>query len=220
MCADRQVSVVEPATPLPQELPPWHGSGLGAPRFVRHYYGDSICSSGYVRCFSWPGALRPLKRPVLIDRDERVAPLGDRGLIACSPLPHAYRSVATSVIGTTRPGIRRLPLVSRGRRACISDAARVNARSRKPRADGRRIPGPHPQTKPPERTVPCPPKEARVFCSSAPRMTAGKAARSKGASPDARPFPYPPVIREADAGRPPGMDGRGRVTATQRRRHL
>jgi len=46
------------ATPPPQGLPAWHGDGLGCPRFARRYYGDTFCSSGYMRCFSSPGARR------------------------------------------------------------------------------------------------------------------------------------------------------------------
>ena len=46
------------ATPRRQRLPAWHRRGLGLPRFARRYYGDAFCSSGYVRCFSSPGALR------------------------------------------------------------------------------------------------------------------------------------------------------------------
>lgn len=47
-------------TPQAQRLPPWHACGLGGSRFARHYYGNAVCSSGYVRCFSSPGALRQL----------------------------------------------------------------------------------------------------------------------------------------------------------------
>jgi hypothetical protein len=32
-------------------------TGLGSSRFARRYYGNPLCSSGYVRCFSSPGAL-------------------------------------------------------------------------------------------------------------------------------------------------------------------
>jgi hypothetical protein len=41
-----------------------------------------------------------------------VAPFGDRGINARSRLPHAYRSNATSFIGTQRQGIHPLLLVS------------------------------------------------------------------------------------------------------------
>ena len=33
--------------------------GLGSSRFARRYYGNPLFSSGYVRCFSSPGSLRP-----------------------------------------------------------------------------------------------------------------------------------------------------------------
>jgi hypothetical protein len=45
-------------TPWSQGLPAWHDHGLGISRFARHYYGNPICSSGYMRCFSSPGTLR------------------------------------------------------------------------------------------------------------------------------------------------------------------
>ena len=80
------------------------------PRFVRHYYGDTVCSSGYVRCFSWPGTRRS-RRPALT-RSEEVALLGDRGIKAYTPLPHAFRSGVTSVVGTQRQGIHRLLILS------------------------------------------------------------------------------------------------------------
>ena len=38
--------------------------GLGSSRFARRYYGNLLCSSGYVRCFSSPGSPRRLKRSV------------------------------------------------------------------------------------------------------------------------------------------------------------
>ena len=41
-----------------------------------------------------------------------VAPFGDRGISACTRLPHAYRRVATSFIGTERQGIHRLLILS------------------------------------------------------------------------------------------------------------
>ncbi len=53
----RQDGVHGPPTPRAQRLPPWHGRGLGVSRFARRYYGNNVSSSGYVRCFSWPGAL-------------------------------------------------------------------------------------------------------------------------------------------------------------------
>ena len=45
-------------------------------------------------------------------RSDGVAPFGDRGLNACSRLPHAYRRNATSFIGTQRRGIHQLLIVS------------------------------------------------------------------------------------------------------------
>ena len=45
-------------TPTTQRLPAWHALGLDTARFARRYYGHTFCSSGYVRCFSSPGALR------------------------------------------------------------------------------------------------------------------------------------------------------------------
>ena len=41
-----------------------------------------------------------------------VAPFGDRRINACSRLPYAYRSYATSFIGTQRRGIHRVLIVS------------------------------------------------------------------------------------------------------------
>jgi hypothetical protein len=34
-----------------------HAAGFGSSRFVRHYSGNDLFSSGYVRCFSSPGSL-------------------------------------------------------------------------------------------------------------------------------------------------------------------
>jgi len=65
-------------------------------------------SSGYVRCFSSPGSLHRSGAAGW----QRVAPFGDRGIIACSPLPHAYRCDATSFIGTQRQGIHRMLIMS------------------------------------------------------------------------------------------------------------
>ena len=98
-------------TPIPQRGGAWHDIGLGSSRFVRHYYGNTVCSSGYVRCFSWPGAL-PRTSVGAYPEGMRVAPLGNRRITACKRLPSAYRRSATSVFGTSRPGIRRLPLLS------------------------------------------------------------------------------------------------------------
>jgi hypothetical protein len=50
-------------------------------------------------------------------RSRGVAPFGDRGLIASKRLPHAYRSVTTSFIGTTRRGIHHTLIVSSRQKA-------------------------------------------------------------------------------------------------------
>jgi hypothetical protein len=62
-----------------------------------------------MRCFSSPGALR---LTTVIAKGDGVAPFGDRGINACSRLPHAYRSYATSFIGTQRRGIHPLLILS------------------------------------------------------------------------------------------------------------
>ena len=56
--AARQYGLIWLPTPTVQGLPAWHTVGLGVSRFARHYYGNTFCSSGYMRCFSSPGALR------------------------------------------------------------------------------------------------------------------------------------------------------------------
>ena len=106
----RQRQLSRLTTPTLQGLPAWHSVGLGCSRFARHYYGNTFCSSGYMRCFSSPGALRTFARSS--PEGDGVAPFGDRGITACSRLPHAYRSYATSFIGTQRRGIHPLLLVS------------------------------------------------------------------------------------------------------------
>ena len=99
-----------PSTPAAQRLPACHAAGLGFPRFARHYYGDSLASSGYIRCFSSPGSLLPIGRSS--SADDGVAPFGDRAIIGCTRLPHAFRSVATSFLGTQRQGIHRVLILS------------------------------------------------------------------------------------------------------------
>ena len=54
----RQHTLLGLPTRAAQRLPAWHAARLGLPRFARRYYGDTFFSSGYVRCFSSPGALR------------------------------------------------------------------------------------------------------------------------------------------------------------------
>ena len=62
-----------------------------------------------MRCFSSPGALRETRSSF---HNDGVAPFGDRRINACSRLPHAYRSYATSFIGTQRRGIHPLLIVA------------------------------------------------------------------------------------------------------------
>jgi hypothetical protein len=50
-------------------------------------------------CRSWPAG-------------QGVAPFGDRAIIGCTRLPHAFRSVATSFIGAQRQGIHRVLILS------------------------------------------------------------------------------------------------------------
>jgi hypothetical protein len=84
---------VQPRTRIGSSLSRTHG--LGSSRFARRYYGNPLCSSGYVRCFSSPGSLR-FRGPGL---RQGVAPFGDRRIIGCQHLPDAFRRVATSFIG-------------------------------------------------------------------------------------------------------------------------
>lgn len=54
-CPDRR------PTPNKQRfLPQYAWLGLGSSRFARRYFGNTLFSSGYVRCFSSPGSLRRL----------------------------------------------------------------------------------------------------------------------------------------------------------------
>ena len=92
-----------------QGLPAWHAARLGFPRFARRYYGDDFCSSGYMRCFSSPGALR---QSAVTAKGCGVAPFGNRRINARSRLPPAYRSNATSFFGTQRRGIHPLLILS------------------------------------------------------------------------------------------------------------
>jgi hypothetical protein len=105
--AGRAARPATPATPAAQRRPPWHAAGLGCPRFVRHYCGDALSSSGYVRCFSWPGAPpRPMRSGAGgAHLARRVPPFGRPRLPARQRLPEAFRGLATPFVGTTRPGI-------------------------------------------------------------------------------------------------------------------
>ena len=85
--------------------------GLGCSRFVRHYYGNDFCSSGYVRCFSSPGCLHLAY--VFSERSHDTTraglPHSEIPGYASSRLTGAYRSVATSFIGLRRQGIHPAP---------------------------------------------------------------------------------------------------------------
>ena len=96
-------SSIHPVQPLPSSggsLVRW--SGLGSSRFARRYYGNHLCSSGYVRCFSSPGSLH--LRGVRYDLG-RVAPFGDLWITGSQRLPRAFRRVGASFIGLWRLGI-------------------------------------------------------------------------------------------------------------------
>jgi hypothetical protein len=102
---DRQIVLAGLTTPSPQGLPAWHGDGLGCPRFARRYYGDTLCSSGYVRCFSSPGALHSLSgnHPLVVGlpHSEIVGSTPARGsptLIAAMPRPSSARSAEASTL--------------------------------------------------------------------------------------------------------------------------
>ncbi len=119
---------IPPVQPLPSSggsLVRW--SGLGSSRFARRYYGNPLCSSGYVRCFSSPGALRA-SRGVRYDHG-RVAPFGDLWITGSQRLPRAFRRVGASFIGLQRLGIHHVPIFgsspnSTSRAQCASWCAR------------------------------------------------------------------------------------------------
>jgi hypothetical protein len=81
---------------------------LGSSRFARRYYGNPFCSSGYVRCFSSPGAPRHAS-VVGLPFPAGVAPFGDLRITDCQRLPGAFRRVAASFIGLMRLGIHHVP---------------------------------------------------------------------------------------------------------------
>lgn len=102
-----------PSNHLVQPHPSSGGSlirwcGLGSSRFARRYYGNPLCSSGYVRCFSSPGSLLPESRSLVSPRG--VAPFGHLRIAGCQRLPRAFRRVATSFIGLLRLGIHHVPI--------------------------------------------------------------------------------------------------------------
>ena len=53
--AGSSIALVQPPPRIGGSL--YRAVGLGSSRFARRYYGNPLCSSGYVRCFSSPGAL-------------------------------------------------------------------------------------------------------------------------------------------------------------------
>jgi hypothetical protein len=102
-----------PSNHLVQPHPSSGGSlirwcGLGSSRFARRYYGNPICSSGYMRCFSSPGSLLRERRSLVSPRG--VAPFGHLRIAGCQRLPRAFRRVATSFIGLLRLGIHHVPI--------------------------------------------------------------------------------------------------------------
>ena len=70
-----------------------HPVGLGFSPFARRYLGNRCCFLflGLLRCFSSPGAPRPLTRTVTQVFLRRVSPFGDLRIIGCSHLPGAFR---------------------------------------------------------------------------------------------------------------------------------
>ena len=59
-CARSGERAKSPYNPWPAAAPASYAvPGLGSSRFARRYFGNPLFSSGYVRCFSSPGSLRP-----------------------------------------------------------------------------------------------------------------------------------------------------------------
>ena len=85
-------------------------TGLGSSRFARRYYGNPLCSSGYVRCFSSPGALLA-QTPGVRYHHGRVAPFGDRRITSSQHFPCAFRRVGASFIGLSHLGIHHVPIL-------------------------------------------------------------------------------------------------------------
>jgi hypothetical protein len=88
--------------------------GLGFSRFVRHYYGNSLFSSGYLDVSVPPLASRCITHRVPT-HDGRGLPHSEISGSACKRLPGAYRSVTTSFFGPGCLGIHHLPFI-----ACIN----------------------------------------------------------------------------------------------------
>jgi hypothetical protein len=100
--AESSSHLVQPQSSIAGRL--YRSTGLGSSRFARRYYGNPLCSSGYVRCFSSPGSPRTRKACGLL-LPAGVAPFGLRWIVGCQHLPSAFRRVATSFIGPWRLGI-------------------------------------------------------------------------------------------------------------------
>ena len=86
--------------------PQWFGLTPVRSPLLRGYF----LFLGVLRCFSSPGALHT--NVWYPHKCGWVAPFGDRGIKASSRLPPAYRSYATSFIGTQRRGIHHMLIVS------------------------------------------------------------------------------------------------------------
>ena len=106
-----------PTTPVQQQLPLWHYTGLGSSPFARHYSG----SRGFfpflrlLRCFSSPACL-PL--PYFIQAGIRahyhawVSPFGHPGINGWSAPSPGFSQPPTSFVGSWRLGIHRALLFS------------------------------------------------------------------------------------------------------------
>ena len=105
--ADSSIALVQPPPRIGGSL--YRAVGLGSSRFARRYYGNPLCSSGYVRCFSSPGAL-PRQTWVSVFEHGRVAPFGVRRITRSQPFPCAFRGVGASFIGLSRLGIHHVPI--------------------------------------------------------------------------------------------------------------
>lgn len=74
------------------------------PRFARRYYGDTFCSSGYMRCFSSPGALRQWRSRLYVvglphsEIGGSTPARGSPPLIAAMPRPSSARSAEASTL--------------------------------------------------------------------------------------------------------------------------
>lgn len=91
---------------------------------------------GVREMFQFPRCPPPLRRSP--PTGGGVAPFGDRRINACSRLPHAYRSYATSFFGTQRRGIHPLLILSSLKEDVVRDhgysVARAQSRDCAPRS--------------------------------------------------------------------------------------